>query len=60
MRVQCKYEFKKKFMKIEFQNTIKRLSFFVPSTGHQNCLDSITNITEFTCIPKITSITEIT
>ena len=27
MRVQCKNEFKKKFMKIEFENTIKRLSF---------------------------------
>ena len=26
-------------MKIEFENSIRRLSFLLPSTGHQNCLD---------------------
>ena len=26
-------------MKIELGNSIRKLSFFVPSTGHQNCLD---------------------
>ena len=26
-------------MKIEFQNSIRRVSFFKPSTGNQNCLD---------------------
>ena len=26
-------------MKIVFQNSIRRFEFFVPSTGHQNCLD---------------------
>ena len=27
------------FMKIEFQNSIRRLSFFEPSARNQNCLD---------------------
>ena len=26
-------------MKIEFQNSIRRLGFFEPSTGNQKCLD---------------------
>ena len=26
-------------MKIEFQNSIRILGFFVPCTGHQNCLN---------------------
>ena len=26
-------------MKIEFQNAIRRLSIFEPSTGNQNCFD---------------------
>ena len=26
-------------MKIEYQNSIRRLSFFERSTGNQNCLD---------------------
>ena len=26
-------------MKSEFENSIRRLGFFVPSTGHQNCFD---------------------
>ena len=26
-------------MKIEFENSIRRLSFLLPSTRHQNCLD---------------------
>ena len=30
-------------MKIEFENAIRRLSFFVPSQGHQNCLDKSLN-----------------
>ena len=29
----------KYFLKIESKNLIRRLNIFVPSTGHQNCLD---------------------
>ena len=26
-------------MNIEFENSIRKIEFCVPSTGHQNCLD---------------------
>ena len=36
-------------MKIEFENSIRRLSFFLPSTGHQNYLDKSLFDSENTC-----------
>ena len=40
MPVQLQYTLKWSFMKIEFETSIRRLSFFfLPSTGYQNCSD---------------------
>ena len=39
MQVQRQYTLKRNFMKIEFENSIRKLRGFLSSTGHQNCLD---------------------
>ena len=40
------YALKQNFMKIEFKNSIRRLSFFLLPTRHQNCLDKSLVIVE--------------
>ena len=51
MQVQRKYALKLNFMKIEIENSIKRLRFFLPTTGHQNCLDKSLRLEKAVYLP---------
>ena len=40
-------------MKIEFQNSVVRLSFFVLYNGHQNCLDKFPSFREVNLVLQL-------